>query len=143
MNMTPRSIVLGAGLAAVVAAVLAGLFALGSPMEERARRIDERRVNDLQGIMAATNLFWTRHARLPVSLEELTSEPGVTVGTRDPASAAPYPYQPLDSLRYEVCATFDRESEELSRDPKRDLWVHRVGQQCFQLEAEEIDDAKG
>jgi hypothetical protein len=142
MNVTPRSILLGAGVTAVVAAVLAGLFALGSPTEERARRIDERRVSDLRGISAATDLFLTRHARLPASLEELTAEPGVTVGTRDPASSEPYPYQPLDSVRYEVCATFERESEEISRDPKRDLWAHGAGRQCFQLEAEEIGEDK-
>ena len=44
---------------------------LGSPTEERARRVDARRVTDLQAIAAATNLFWTRHARLPETLDDL------------------------------------------------------------------------
>jgi len=33
---------------------------------------------------------------------------------------------------------FEQESREIARDPKKDLWAHGSGQQCFQLEAEEI-----
>ena len=62
MNLSPRSIVFGASVAAVVAAVAAGLIILGSPAQERERRIDDRRVADLHGIAAATNLYWSRHS---------------------------------------------------------------------------------
>ena len=107
-------------------------------MEERARRIDDRRVTDLQGIAAAIDLYWTRHTSLPASLTELTGEPGVTISTTDPVSRETYGYQPLDSVRYEVCASFERESEEILRRPTEDLWAHGAGRQCFQLEREEI-----
>jgi hypothetical protein len=106
-------------VATVITAVVAGLFILGSPTEERARRIDDRRVADLRGIVAATDLYWTRHSRLPASLDVLTAEPGVRISTGDPASLETYGYQPLDSARYEVCASFERESGETSRDPER------------------------
>lgn len=97
----------------------AGLFILGSPMEERARRVDDRRVADLHGIVAATDLYWPRHSRLPSSLDDLTDEPGVRISTGDPARSEIYGYQPLDSVQYEVCASFERESGEPSRDPAR------------------------
>ena len=138
MKLTPGTVLFGAAVTGVIAAVVGGLFILGSPTEERARRIDRRRVADLRAIVAATDLYWTRHSRLPASLDNLTAEPGVTISTGDPESSEIYGYQPLDSARYEVCANFDRESDETSWDPKRNLWSHGSGRQCFQLEAEEI-----
>ncbi len=141
MKFPTGSVLLGASVTTVITAVVAGLFVLGSPMDERARRVDDRRVADLQGIVASTDLYWTRHSRLPASLDELNAEPGVTISTSDPASSEIYGYQPLDSAHYEVCANFERESGETSRDPARaarNLWAHGSGRQCFQLEAEEI-----
>ena len=138
MKLSPGSVLLGASVTTVITAVLAGLFVLGSPREERARRVDARRVVDLQAIVAATDLYWTRHSRLPASLDELNTEPGVSIGTSDPAGSELYGFQPLDSIHYEVCASFERESEETSSDPARNLWAHGSGRQCFQFEAEEI-----
>ncbi|MDE2784905.1 MAG: hypothetical protein OXK77_18290 [Gemmatimonadota bacterium] len=165
MNFSPRSIVLGASGAAVVAAVVVGLVLLGNPVEERERRIDDRRVGDLHGIAAAANLYWIRHGRLPGSLDDLATEPGLSINTRDPSSSEVYGYQVLDDGRYEVCATFAAESggptgstSILERscqgchapgspvaagvdDPGaahpglRDLWVHGSGRQCFEMRA--------
>ena len=42
MKLSPGSVLLGAAVTVVVAAVVAGLFVLGSPQEERTRRIDRR-----------------------------------------------------------------------------------------------------
>jgi hypothetical protein len=141
MKLSTGSLMLGASVTAVVAVVVAGLFVLGSPAEERARRIDARRVADLRGIVAATDLFWTRHSELPASLEALNREPGVRLNTGDPATSEIYGYQPLDSVQYELCASFERETEATSNAPamaERNLWAHGSGQQCFQFEAEEI-----
>jgi len=138
MKISPGSLFIGAAVVAVVVATVAGLSVLGSPAEERARRIDDRRVAELQGIKAATDLYWTRHSGLPASLVDLTAEPGVTISTADPASSEAYGYQPLGSIRYEVCASFERESGEISRDPAKDLWIHGSGRQCFRLKAEDI-----
>ena len=112
-------------------------------MEERARRLDNRRVTDLRGITAATDLYWTRHSELPASLVGLSAEPGVQISTADPESSETYGYQLLDSVQYELCASFDLESEEIVRDPEKNLWAHGPGQQCFQLEAEEIERNEG
>ena len=117
MKLSLGSVLFGASVTAVIAAVVVGLFVLGSPKEERARRVDNRRVADLNGIVSATDLYWTRHSQLPESLDDLAAEPGVRISTGDPASSDGYGYQPLDSARYEVCATFERESGETSRDP--------------------------
>ena len=45
---------------------------IGLPSEERTRQIDERRVEDLQRISRAVEVYHTRHQRLPQSLDELS-----------------------------------------------------------------------
>jgi len=140
MTRSIGSVLLVVSVIVVAASVGAGLFVLGSPSEERALRLDDRRVSDLHGIKRATDLYWTRNDALPESMRELSSEPGVRVRFRDPATGQPYDYQPLDSLRYEVCASFERESREIAMDRERDLWAHGPGRQCFRLEAEEVTE---
>ena len=138
MKPSSGSVLFGASVITVIAAVGVGLFILGSPMDERARRVDNRRVEDLQGIVDATDLYWTRHSRLPVSLDELTSEPGVRIKTTDPANSEMYGYQAVDSIHYQLCANFEQVSGETSSNSERNLWAHSPGPQCFQFEAEEI-----
>ena len=165
MNLSPRTIVLGASGTAVVAAVVVGLVFLGNPAQERERRIDDRRAGDLHGIAAGASLYWARHGRLPASLDDLVAEPGLSVNTRDPTTSEMYGYRVLDDGRYEVCATFAAESAGptgstpiLQRscqachasgsplgtgvdDPAaahlglRDLWAHGSGRQCFEMRA--------
>ncbi len=130
MKLSSGSVLFGASVITVITAVGVGLFILGSPMEERARRVDNRRVEDLQGIVAATDLYWTRHSRLPRSMDELTAD--------DPENLETYSYQAVDSIHYQVCANFERASGETSSNSARNLWAHNSGPQCFQFEAEEI-----
>ena len=139
MKLSSESVLLGASVMTVIAAVGVGLFILGSPMEERARRFDNRRVEDLEGIVDATELYWTRHSRLPVSLDELTAEPGVRIKIADPENSETYGYQAVDSTHYEVCASFEQESGETSSNSARNLWAHDSGLHCFTVEAEEIE----
>ena len=139
MKTAPRSLLFGASVVAVVAAVVAGLLVLGPPEDERSRRLDDRRVADLQGIAVATDLYWDRHSRMPESLEELAAEPGMTVNSSDPVRPAEaYGYQPLDSTRYEVCAVFDRASVEPLREgmPLRPV-IQGSCQACHQAGAVE------
>lgn len=138
MKPAPGWVWLGASASVVVTAVVAGLVVLGSPAEERARRLDRRRVADLRGIAAATDLYRTRHERLPASLDELTAEPGVRIRPRDPGGAGFYDYRTLDSLRYEVCADFEGESEGVPGLAAGGFWAHGVGRQCFRLEARDV-----
>ena len=165
MNLSPRSIVLGASGTAVVAAVVVGVVLLGNPAQERERRIDDRRAADLHAIAAATDLYWARHGRLPASLDDLAAEPGLRISTRDPTSSEMYGYRVLDDGGYEVCATFAEESggptgstpilertcqgchapgspfatrvddETAARVGLRDLWAHGPGRQCFEMRA--------
>ena len=79
MKPTLGTVLSGAAVTTVIAAVVAGIFVLGSPTEERARGIDRRRVADLRAIAAATDLYWTRHSQLPATLDDLSTRVRTTV----------------------------------------------------------------
>src|SRR5712691_7947951 len=124
--MAPRHLVAGFGIALVVVAVAAGLFIIGSPSEERVRRLDERRLNDLRLIQFAVDLYSKDHARLPGTLAELLQEPRTGPETRDPITRQEYGYRTLAERAYQVCADFDRESP---ADIDKTFWSHGRGRQ--------------
>jgi hypothetical protein len=114
--------------AIVIAAIAAGLWLIGSPKEQRIRRIDGRRLGDLQSIERQIDVYWTRHEALPESLQALQGEPGLAPAPIDPVRGEPYSYRLLDEDSYELCAVFDT----VSRDPE--LWAHEKGPACFRFD---------
>ncbi|MFQ5737884.1 MAG: hypothetical protein ACE5JX_02645 [Acidobacteriota bacterium] len=155
-------VLIGLAIGVVVVAVVSGLIVLGPPSEQRARRLDERRVEDLRGITRAVDLYWTRHGRLPTSLDELLRESGVNINSNDPSTTQLYDYRVLGDKTYELCAHFQRDSPEPSQPvskpkeravislddldslpvpatpPDKGFWSHGAGRQCFQPEVEEV-----
>jgi hypothetical protein len=129
-----RPVLVGVIVVVVLAAIVTGLVILGPPGEERARRIDERRVDELQRIAAAARLFHMRHGRLPPALSSMAAEPGVSLELLDPVTREPYVYRMAGTERYEICAVFDRESS----DERPDFWSHGAGEHCFTLGATEV-----
>ena len=123
---------------AVTAAVIAGIYLLGSPSEERARRLDDRRVQDLSGISQAIDVYWTRQSSLPSSLDQLRSDTGANVTVSDPATNARYEFRPIEDDRYELCAIFEGESRGSDREGPAGFWSHRAGRQCFQRETVKV-----
>ena len=123
-------------LAAVTAVVITGLVVLGAPSSERIRRLDARRIDDLQRLSRGTEIFWGRHKRLPSSIAGLESEGGLAVSGRDP-SGEPYGYRVTGDRTYELCATFTTDSAAAQNPAHLDFWSHRAGRQCFQLEVKE------
>lgn len=118
----------------VAAAVVGGLVVLGPPSEERARRLDERRSQELRNLTGAVDVYWGRHRRLPATLEELEGEPGIQVVARDPATGQAYEYRALGEKDYELCARFERGSPE----DRTDTWAHTAGRQCYPLQISEL-----
>lgn len=96
-------------------------------------------VEDLGEIALRVGFYWNNHARLPVSLEELLSEPGGNVPITDPASDVPYEYRPLEGATYELCAQFERESQQRDQDRRPNIWPHGSGRHCFRREVRKSD----
>lgn len=136
MNGQSRAKVMGTLVAVVVAAaIVAGIFVIGSPAGERARRLDERRVQDLSGISRAVDVYWTRRTSLPATLQELRAEAGADIAITDPATNAPYEFRTVEGQKYELCAVFEGESGASGREVEAGFWSHRSGRQCFQRDA--------
>jgi len=134
-----RSVVAITLIAVVVAVVIVGVILLDSPAQERLRRLDERRVDDLRSISAELDFYWTREGALPSSLEELSNEAGVFIELHDPETGQPYEYRVLGSNTYELCAQFSRDTAEERDHFYRDYWSHSAGRQCFELEAQAVE----
>jgi len=83
------------------------------------------------------NAYWTKHARVPSSLDEMLESPGMAVQSRDPLTGQPYSFRVLGVKTYELCADFQRESSEANSESFGRFWSHGTGRRCFRLEAEE------
>jgi hypothetical protein len=132
------AILLGATSIAVLAAVVAGFLALGSPGDERLRQLDQRRIEDLRDIANAVQLYYDpAHGRgLPDSLGTSEVLRYLNRGMQDPVTRAPYGYRVLGPKSFELCATFqtaagDSETYDVDR-----MWGHPAGRACFEFDVD-------
>lgn len=136
--------VFGAAAAAVVGiAIIWGIVLAGSPMSERLRKLDERRIEQFNAIRneaAAITLGNTRYQPpeereivnpLPASLQELQRQAVYQkVDITDPETGEPYAYTVLSPSTFELCADFN-----FPRDERYDIfWNHGQGTQCFTID---------
>lgn len=126
--MKVQRLALVGSIVAVAAAVVAGLLVAGSPAEQRLRRLDERRVNDLRFLASAADRYFEREEKLPAELDELVDGLFFTRVPTDPATRQPYEYRIVGPRQYELCAAFDRPSRPELAD---DFWAHDAGLRCF------------
>ncbi len=125
--------------AVLLVVVGTALFLLGSPAAERARRLDERRVEALERLARGVDLYWTRHAALPMSTQQVQQEQGVGTEILDPATNALYEYRALEGQAFELCAQFEADSDASERWQWNGFWSHRAGRQCFRRDAKKVD----
>ena len=137
-NIINRTAIVGVTVV-VLAAVIGGIILLDSPAQERLRRLDERRVDDLHQLAYGVDIYWTREGHLPASLAELSEEERIVRDLADPATGQPYEFRVLGDKTFELCAVFARDSGTDGRDfPGRSFWLHGPGRQCFQLEVQDV-----
>lgn len=134
---------------------------MGSPAKQRAWRLDERRVSDLQNIQYQVISYWQQKEKLPESLVILSNSISGSSIPVDPEfeKGKTYEYIPSitkDSLSFELCATFAADmpkgwqennyggpipmyavktDEAVSSYPYpsgvNDSWDHKIGRTCF------------
>ena len=131
-----QSLVLGVSVV-VVASVVAGLIVVGSPTQERKRKLDTRRVTDLQALAGALDTYWTRHGALPGDIHAVEEEVLLQPLT-DPESGAAYTYRMTGEQSFELCASFHTDATDASPvRPKPTsrfgTWAHGQGVCCFAL----------
>lgn len=124
-----------------------GLFISGSPQQERMRRLDAQRLNDLQSITYAIDQFYAIKFILPTSLAVLQQTREVYLSSiSDPESQTPYEYKQKDADTYQLCATFqtigDQNQNQYPNAPTpayRDgtpsgFWKHDAGRTCYTID---------
>jgi len=137
MAVPGRVVILGLAVTVAIGAIGAGLVIVGSPGQARERRLDERRVRDLESVTRAVNAYWTRNGRLPAVLGELLQSPATDSDRRDPLTSQPYAYTVIGGKTYELCADFQMDSREESNSYVGRFWSHPAGHHCFRLDAED------
>jgi len=150
------------GLIMVLAAIVMGFVAVGSPQKQRDLRFDNQRVNDLTNIQWQVISRWQQTGKLPNNLTELSDAISGFYPPQDPETEAVYEYSskwtPVMSSypSFELCATFSRESQDVKgrgasytsgmggdayygKDISypypggmNDSWAHKEGRTCFE-----------
>jgi len=128
--------------AVVVASLLGAVFVIGSPLEQRKIRLDNRRLEDLHNISKSIRKFAQNPNNvLPPDLQTLGEIFSEHVPT-DPDTDMPYKYKVLDAQSYQLCAVFLRPSPGSYRLRHSDYdydWrrTHAAGEQCFKYTIKE------
>ena len=135
----------------VLGALAAGFFIVGTPVQQRAKRFDERRISDLQNIQNQLVNYWVQKEELPENLDELTKDKlSGFVLPIDPETGLNYQYNKLTAFSFELCIDFKTDSQDypvLSSYKERypsmvpavyfpdslvNNWGHGKGQTCFE-----------
>ncbi|OGY59218.1 MAG: hypothetical protein A3H06_02315 [Candidatus Colwellbacteria bacterium RIFCSPLOWO2_12_FULL_44_13] len=122
----------------VLAALIVGVIAAGSPGEVRLKKIDEQRINTLQTLQWQVVSYWQNNEKLPKTIEELTAQGKMPP---DPVTGEPYEYEVTGEKTFKLCATFT--TKKLSTQglyiPQNENWDHKAGYVCFErLMSEEL-----
>ncbi len=140
---------------ALIVLVIAGFAVvaftvIGSPAQQRLRRIDNHRVEDLSQLQNQIVNYWQKEGALPEQLASLEEEYFREL-PKDPLTDELYEYKPLGRLEFQLCATFALPSEE-NREyygyphylAKGDNFSHEGGDQCFtwKIDEEEFERMK-
>jgi len=122
----------------VFVAIVAGFFIMGTPQEQRNKRFDEQRVQDLQVLQSEIINYWQVKEVLPPDLSALTNNVTGFTAPVDPASKEPYEYEIKDDLTFTLCANFASPTGDTKvAMPRYDYygyeanWDHGAGRTCF------------
>lgn len=127
----------------VLAAIVAGLWVVGSPSQARKEKADERRVEDLEQLAQVARGYFVNYHALPKDQATLYAEASSGYGGQmlDPVTGKQYGYRVKDKATFELSATFetDRSKDEKPRyygfPEELPFWRHNAGHQWFAVKA--------
>ncbi len=126
-----RFLSLGAAILAI-AAVSVSIW-LNPPSEIKARTFDKERLGNLETTSNAINIYFDGRHVLPAELKILDSDEVVhrLAKWHDPVTHAPYEYKIIDKYSYQLCADFERETDQ--QDVQNYVFKrHKAGHDCFE-----------
>lgn len=120
-----------------VVSLVAGFFIVGTPADQRERRMDSQRVTHLQELQWQLVSYWQNNETLPAELSGLSDSISYPVVPVDPETGMAYEYRVVGDKTFELCATFARASAEQfestnTYDGINQSWEHEAGRACFE-----------
>ncbi len=127
----------------ILIAIVAGFFIMGTPAEQRAKRFDEQRIQNLQVLQSEIINYWQVKGSLPQNLDALKNSVTGFTPPLDPATNLPYEYNIKNDLTFELCADFASDGNDMKVGYKNMMprfdsygyeanWDHGVGRTCFE-----------
>lgn len=123
--------------AVVAAAAVSTSIWLNPPSENRARTLDQVRLNGLQRVEMAITSYYNLHHALPPSLQVLESESPMLAQKDwlDPVTKQPFEFGITGEDSYQLCANFSRGTDESASRYDFQFRKHGAGRSCFQYRA--------
>ncbi len=124
----------------VVLTIGAGFLIIGTPQNQRALRIDQQRLYDLQSLQSQIVNIYQQKVKLPATLAELNDPLSYYTVPVDPESKQPYAYSVKGPLQFELCADFktagggDQYGRSMAMPAEygmNDKWEHGPERTCF------------
>jgi len=126
-----------ASLSLIVIAFVASWFFIESPMQTRAKRLDQNLVNNITGLENAVNSYNDKYKVLPDTIDQIKSNNDIFLDPKtltDPETGAPIVYQKTGLASFQFCATFKTDNKTVNSkdnsyfDPTK---LHYAGYQCI------------
>ncbi len=127
--------------AVVIGAVVFGVMTIGSPAKQKAKQLDETRVNNLMNIQSQiVYTHWQNKGDIPEKLDELNNPIDSYTVPKDPKTGEEYEYKKISKNSFELCANFETENmlENTTREKVvnkgyfiDENWQHKSGRYCF------------
>jgi hypothetical protein len=129
----------------VLLTIVAGFLIVGTPMQARLALFDTQKVSDLEQIQSQVVYYWQQKQALPTNLTDLNDSISNYSVPMDPQTGQPYKYTVNGAHTFELCATFNRDSQGqpqptlampvpaglYSGPSMGDNWQHGAGTACF------------
>jgi hypothetical protein len=109
-----------------------GFVLAGSPAHQRAVRLDEQRVMDLQNIEYEVGNYWREKNTLPTQLSDLERDIYYFQLPVDPETKENYTYTATGPLSFTLCAKFSEDYEPVPNETlPQNPWAYSAGNFCF------------
>ncbi len=120
----------------ILISIILGFAVLGSPATQREYKHDIQKVNNLMEISNQVSNYYAQREALPTNLDQI----GVLsyhFPKLDPQTEKAYEYRVTGATTYELCAEFNRASQEREDAYYRMYggvsWAHGAGRDCFEM----------
>jgi len=126
----------------VLGSIIAGFFIVGTPGQQRNKRLDVQRVQHLQQMQSQIINYWQQKDVLPADLTTLQDPFTGFILPHDPITNDLYEYIVTGDLSFELCAVFETvgDSKDMSLVNRYEFpyemmgqnWDHSAGHVCFE-----------